>query len=299
MTTPDEAMDVLEDRFGEHRRHRALHAKGVHLTATFRANARGSQLTRAAHMSGEDVRTSARFSNGGGDPTVPDYDPDVRGLAVSFHLPDDSRTDILSQTLDHYPFKDQEGFFDSVRATKPAVSSLARFPGFVARNPRALRFMPSSLRTMAALPTSFAARSYKALHAFGWTNAEGMRRWVRYTWLPTVPETNISRKDAKAAGRDYLFDELREHLGREPVRMKLELQIAGEDDDPHDPSNVWPKERERVVVGTLEVTAIDNDADDGIVFDPMRLTDGIEASNDPALRYRPPVYTISHERRTL
>ena len=80
--------------------------------------------------------------------------------------------------------------------------------------------------------------------------------------------------------------------------MELELQIAGDDDDPHDPSNVWPDERERVVVGTLEVTAIDDDADDGIVFDPMRLTDGIEASNDPALRYRPAVYTISHERRT-
>ncbi len=46
------------------------------------------------------------------------------------------------------------------------------------------------------------------------------------------------------------------------------------------------------------MTAIDHDADDGIVFDPMRLTDGIEASDDPALRFRPAVYTLSHARRT-
>ena len=30
----------------------------------------------------------------------------------------------------------------------------------------------------------------------------------------------------------------------------------------------------------------------------MRLVDGIEPSNDPVLRYRPAVYTLSHERRT-
>ncbi len=291
-------MDVLTDRFGRHARHRALHAKGMHCVATFRASEDGRRLSRAAHLSGTDVPASVRFSNGGGDPTVPDYDPDVRGLAVSFHLPDGSRTDILSQTLDRLPFKDQEGFFYSVRASKPSLSGIARVPGLLAKNPRAALALPWTLRTMAALPASFAARSYKALHAFGWTDADGTRRWVRYTWRPTVPEQNISRRDAKAAGRDYLFDELEERLGRGPVRMEMDLQIAGEGDDPHDPSAVWPSERQRVVAGTLEVTAIDPDADDGIVFDPMRLTEGIVASDDPALRFRPAVYTLSHARRT-
>ena len=45
------------------------------------------------------------------------------------------------------------------------------------------------------------------------------------------------------------------------MRMELEVQIAGADDDPHDPSSVWADECERVIVGTLEVTAIDPDAD--------------------------------------
>ncbi|MGI9019632.1 MAG: catalase family peroxidase [Solirubrobacterales bacterium] len=298
MTTPEEGLRVINGRFGVHPRHRALHAKGVHCTATFTGSEEGARLSRAAHLSGERVPVSVRFSNGGGDPTVPDYDPDVRGLAVSFHLPDGSRTDILSQTLDRFPFKDQEGFFDSVRASKPSLSGLAHMPGLLARTPKAILALPGTMRGMASLPTSFAARSYKALHAFGMTNGEGETTWVRYTWRPTIPEANISRRDAKAAGRDYLFDELSERLSRGPVRMEMDLQIAAADDDPHDPSSVWPKDRERVIAGTLEVTAIDDEADDGIVFDPMRLTEGLEASNDPALRFRPPVYDLSHARRT-
>jgi catalase len=297
MTTPEEGLQVLDDRFGEHPRHRALHAKGVHCTATFTASDGAAALSRAGHLGGEPVPAFVRLSNGGGDPTVPDYEPDVRGLAVGFQLADGSRTDILAQTLDRFPFEDQEGFFDSVRASDRSLKGLAHVPRMLLRNPKAARALPRTLKTIAALPASFAARSYKALHAFGLRNAADELTWVRWTWRPTVPETSVRRGDAKAAGRDYLFDELRERLDREPVRMELEAQIAGAGDDPHDPSAVWPAERERRRLGVLEITAIDEAADDGIVFDPMRLVDGIEASGDPALRYRPSVYTLSHARR--
>ena len=38
--------------------------------------------------------------------------------------------------------------------------------------------------------------------------------------------------------------------------------------------------------------------DKPIVFDPMRLTDGIEPSDDPILAARPKTYSVSIERRT-
>ena len=34
------------------------------------------------------MRVTARFSNGGGDPGIPDYAREGRGLAVKFYLPD-------------------------------------------------------------------------------------------------------------------------------------------------------------------------------------------------------------------
>ena len=290
-------MAVIHGRFGAHSGHRALHAKGVICAATFTATPEGSALTRAAHMRGEPVPATVRFSNGGGDPTVPDYAPDVRGLAVSFQLPDGSRTDISSQTLPRYPFPDQEGFLAAMKISKPSLSALAAVPGFLLRHRAALGTAREANRIMAQRG-SFAARSYYAFHAYKWIDADGGERYVRYTWRPTVDEPEPSREEAKRRGADYLFDDLAERLEREPVRMRLELQIAGDGDDPDDPSDEWPANRERVDAGTLEVTAIDEDADDGIVFDPIRVTDGIEPSADPVLHYRPTVYDLSHRART-
>jgi catalase len=290
-------MATIEARFGSHPRHRALHAKGVICTATFTATPQAASLTRAGHMSGEPIPTTARFSNGGGDPTVPDYAPDVRGLATAFALPDGTRTDILAQTLPRYPFPDQEGFLAAVEISKPSVAALLKLPGFAFRYPGAIAKLPETNRILGRC-ASFAARRYYPFHAFKWLDADGGERYVRYTWVPTVDEPDIPKAEAKRRGADYLFEDLEQRLEREPVRMELEVQIAGEGDDPDDPSSIWPEERERVVVGTLEVTAIDRNADDGNVMDPMRLVDGIEASADPALLYRPPVYDLSHSRRT-
>jgi catalase len=296
-TSPEKAMDAIHERFGAHPRHRALHAKGVICAATFTATPEAAQLTRAVHMQGEPVPAIARFSNGGGDPTVPDYVPDVRGLAVSFELPDGSRTDISSQTLPRYAFKDQEGFLAALKISKPSLRSALRLPAFIARYPAAVRALPNVQKVM-NVRSGFPARRYYAFHAYKWTAADGSERFVRYTWLPTVAEDEPSKADVKKRGANFLFDDLRARLEREPVRMELELQIAGEGDDPDDPSDVWPDDRERVVAGTLEVTAIDPDADDSIVIDPTRVADGIEPSNDPVLHYRPKVYDLSHGLRS-
>jgi catalase len=295
-TTPEQAMRHIHARYGAHDGHRALHAKGIHCVGTFNPTPEAARLTRAGHMQAP-VPAKVRFSNGSGDPTMPDYAPDVRGLAVSFQLPDGSATDVLAQTLPHFPFPDQEGFFAALAVSERNLRTLVRLPGFLLRHPRAIpRLREADLE--ARRLASFAARRYYPFHAFKWIDAEGGERFVRYTWHPSVDEPDIAKEEARRRGRDWLFDELRERLAREPVRMRLEVQIAAAGDNPDDPSDVWPDERERVTVGTLEVTTIDDDADDGIVFDPMRLVDGIEASNDPVLRYRPDVYTLSHARRT-
>jgi catalase len=296
-TSSEKAMELIHARFGAHDGHRALHAKGILCAATFTATPDASHLTSAGHMQGDPVPTITRFSNGGGDPNVPDYVPDVRGLAVSFRLADGSATDILAQTLPAFPFKDQEGFLDALAVSRPSLGALVRMPWFALRYPKAVAKLPEAQRIMGRR-SSFAARAYYAFHAYEWVDAGGGRRFVRYRWLPTVDEPELSKDEAKRRGADYLFDDLAERLEREPVRMRLEVTIAGEGDDPDDPSDEWPADRDRVIAGTLEVHAIDPHADDRIVFDPMRVVDGIVPSGDPALRYRPDVYTLSHARRT-
>ena len=296
MISPQRAIEAIHERFGDHPRHRALHAKGTLYTGTFTATPEAVHLTRAAHMQGEPVRTTVRFSNGSGDPDVPDYAPDVRGLAVTFHLADGSRTDISAQTVPRFPFRDVDPFVEFVRLSKPGPAAALKLPLFLARHPRAVGALRTNLAALKP-PPSFVAPTYYALHAFKWLDAEGGERYVRYTWRPTIDIPDLGRGEAKARGPDYLSAELVMRLEQGPVRLELEVQIAGPGDDPNDPSAVWPQERERIVVGTLEVTAPTDEGDD-FVFDPTRVTDGIELSDDPVLRFRPRAYAISHERRS-
>ncbi len=296
VTSPEEAIEAIDERFGVHSRRRALHAKGSLYSGTFTATPAAAQLTRAAHMQGDPVRATVRWSNGSGDPDEPDYAPDVRGLAVTFHLADGSRTDISSQSLRRFPFKGVDPFVEFVRLSKPSPSSALRLPLFLARNPGAIGALRANLAGLRP-PPSYAAIPYYALHAFRWVDADGGERFVRYAWRPTVDLPALGRGEARSRGRDYLREELVERLDQSPVRFELEVQIAGPGDDPHDPSSVWPEGRERALVGTLEVTEPSDEGDD-YVFDPTRVTDGIEPSDDPVLLFRPRAYSISHERRT-
>jgi catalase len=293
--SPERSIEAIGERYGDHPRHRVLHAKGTLCSGTFTAAPEGARLTRAAHMQGEPVRTTVRFSNGGGNPDVPDYAPDVRGLAVTFHLDDGARTDISAQTVPYFPFRDVDSFVEFVRHSRPGLAGRLQLLLFFARHPRALGAARANLAALKP-PPSFAARRYYAFHAFRWLDRQGGERYVRYTWKPTVELPELGPGEAKARGRDYLSEELVERLAAGPVRFELEVQIAAPGDDPDDPSSVWPGERERVVVGTLEVTAPTGEGDD-LVFDPTRLTDGIQASGDPVLAFRPRAYALSHERR--
>ena len=80
------------------------------------------------------------------------------------------------------------------------------------------------------------------------------------------------------------------------MRFTLELQIAQPGDPVNDPSAAWPEERQRVAAGTFELTELDTEretGDDVLVFDPTRVTDGIELSDDPVLRFRHRAYAES------
>jgi catalase len=81
----------------------------------------------------------------------------------------------------------------------------------------------------------------------------------------------------------------------------LLVVIAGEGDPVDDPTVEWPADRERVEVGRLELTGPETERERGgdiLVFDPTRVVDGIELTDDPILRFRPLAYSVSVERRT-
>jgi catalase len=148
------------------------------------------------------------------------------------------------------------------------------------------------------VPKSYFSLRYYGVHAFRWVAADGSSRYVRWEWVPLDGDRRLGVREARSRGRDFLQQGVRERLPREPARFTLELQIAAPEDPVDDPSQRWPTERERLDAGTLEIVEVDEATDENsLVFDPGRVTDGIELSNDSVLQFRPRAYSESVSRR--
>jgi len=295
VVTPEGAVEVINKRFGTHPKSRALHAKGLVCRGTFVATPEAAALTRAAHMQGNRVDVTARLSNGSGNPHIPDFEPDVRGLAVAFELPDGKRTVVSTQTVPRFPVSSPDAFVEMLQALAPGPNALWRLPLFLARHPRAAGALPVNAKALRP-PQSYATLRYFGVHAFKWIAADGTQRFVRYRFEPQAGDHRIPAGEAKAAGRNYLGDELRERLAEGPVRFDLHVQIAQDGDNSADPSAQWPATRQDVTVGTVELTEIVPESG-VLVFDPTALTDGIELSDDPVLRFRSAAYSVSIDHR--
>jgi catalase len=295
-----QAVDAINDVSGAHPGHRAAHAKGTLIAATFTAAPEAAALTTAAHMQGDPVRATVRFSNGGGNPKIPDYAREGRGLAIKFYLPDGSTTDVVGLTLPCFFVRTVEDFLEFTRLRKPDPETgqpdMEKLGVWMGEHPEAQTAIQAAVG--AAPPESYATAAYNSIHSYRWTGPDGQGRWLRYRFEPEEGERTISDEEARERGRDYLREDIRERAG---ATFRLIVILAQDEDDPDDPTVAWPEERERVVVGRLEVGEPDTEreqGDDVLVFDPSRVTDGIELSDDEILNFRPRAYAVSVNRRS-
>ncbi len=299
-------MDALESvNGGPHPGFRAVHAKGTICSGTFTPTPAARELSRAAHLQGDPVETTVRFSNASGHPRTPDADPLAgRGMAVKFHLPDGDATDIVSVPLVVFFARNAEDFLEMTRARIPDPETGQPDPeklgAYLAEHPEAGVALQKAIPKLAPT-TSFATSDYRALHAFGLVDADGGIHWGRYTWEPEDGTEYLTDEQRDAAERNYLQEEIRQRLATGIARFTLEFTLANEGDPLEDPTAEWEGEHEVVELGELEVIRVVEDAetsDAPMVFDPMRLTDGIEPSADQILAARPKAYDVSIQRRS-
>jgi catalase len=301
----EEIVDAIaEVNGGPHPGHRAVHAKGTFCEGTFTATPEAKRLSRAAHLQGEPVETLVRFSNASGHPHTPDADPLAgRGMAVKFQLPNGEATDIVSVPLVVFFVRTPEDFLEMTRARIPDPDTGQPDPeklgAYLAAHPESAQALQKGIPKLAPT-TSFATSDYRGLHTFGLVDADGEMHWGRYTWEPEEGPEYLTDEQRDTADRDYLQEEIRERLADGIARFTLEFTLANEGDPLDDPTVEWEGDHEVVELGELEVIRVVEDAESPespIVFDPMRLSDGIEPSADQILAARPLAYNVSIERR--
>jgi catalase len=297
-----EILAALDDLHGVHDGHRTQHAKGTLLAGTF--TPADHDLSRAAHLNAP-VRVTARFSNGSGDPTAGDNErTDGRGLAVKFYLPDGGTTDLIGLSLPVFFVRNGQDFLEFVRARKPDPETgqmdFGKVGEFLGAHQETAAAVQQILPAFVA-PESYATTGYNSLHAFVLVAQDGTRTPGRYRFEPEAGLANLSDEDAEAADAGYLQAEVVDRAEREGVRFRLDFVLAGDGDDITDPTVAWPEDRERVTLGRLELTGVDEVREregDVLVFDPTRLTDGVEPSGDEIPQVRSDVYALSVLRRT-
>jgi catalase len=297
----NELLQQFDLLFGVHPGYRAAHAKGLLLTGTFSPSPGASTLTRAPHATRESTPVTARFSDSTGLPFIPDSaaDANPRGLAIRFNLAEHVHTDIVSHSIDAFPTRDGREFLEFLKAavaSGPNVPSPKPIEEFLGSHPAALAFVQAPK----PFPTSLAHEAFFSVTAFAFINASGEKKFGRYRILPELGTEYLTDAEVASLTPNYHFDELKERIGKLPIRYTVVVQVAAPEDVTDDATVRWPESRELVELGAIELTEVasDNAAEQKhVIFDPIPRVDGIEPSADPLLELRAAIYLLSGRRR--
>ena len=299
--TPARLTDAFQHVDGVHAGFRRNHAKGVGVSGFFEGNGNGVRLSKAVVFRPGRVPVIGRFSLSGGQPHVADSSDAVRGLGLQFNLPDGEVWRTAMINLPVFPFRTPGAFYEQLVASKPDPGTGKPDPAvghaFLERHPETVQAM--NVIKGQPLASGFDNSTFHGLNAFRLIDSAGHSipvRWLLTPMQPFQPASGASTIQDK----NYLFDALIAQIHRQPLRWHLILVIGQPGDPTHDATIVWPKDRERVDVGTLTLDRVDAEetsAATDINFDPLVLPSGIAPSDDPLLSARSAVYSQSFTRR--
>jgi len=274
---------------------RFLHAKGLVCQGTFQPSPDAAMISRAAHFRGGTVPVTVRFSDSAGDTAVADTSGDAnpQGMAIRFLV--NRGTDIVANSHNGFVVGTAEDFLALLQAkagTDPSKPHPWPIETFLQSHPAALKFV----QDLRSTPASFATESFFGNNAFRFVSSSDATQAGRYQIVPEAGVQYLDDSAAKSKSPDFLAEDLKTRLTKGPVRFRLLLQLADPGDSTSDSSIVWPDSRKKVELGTISVVSLVPDnaaAENELAFDPTRLTDGIELSDDPLPLLRSRVYAIS------
>ena len=299
---PQNAVNTLEQLQGKFPGYRRAHAKGEFYEATFIPNGNAIPYTTAPHLQQEPVAATVRFSNSPPDPSAADFLSPAKGMAIHFHQPDGSISHQVCTTVPMFVTKDPETFIEMLKilgSHKTGIHSVDLGLGVA----KLLTTFPEHKNTLLTLkeqlkqpPISYAALTYYPIHAFFLVNAEGKRQSIKYEWHPLKNEKSPSILENIHLSKNYLHEDLEKQVEKGSVGFELYIRI-GEDTDPtDDPTDKWPSDRQKILVGRLTINKKVLPTE-SLLFDPTIVGEGIDLSEDPILHFRHDAYAVSFDRR--
>jgi catalase len=298
--TGEDLVNALQKVGGVHPGKRVAHGKGQCVKGTFTPTAEAASLTKAKHFAGP-VPVLGRYSMGGPNPGVPDNKQDAaRGFALKFDLGGGSNTDMVMLQAPVFVARNPDDFLALLKAVAPGPEGRPdgeKVAAYFKAHPEST--VQGEWLKARPVPASYAGVTYWGVHTFTLTNAKGDNQIIKWKLAPVSGEEGLTEEEAKAKGANFYVDELTQRLAKGPAKFDL-IAILGQDGDSlDDPTVIWPEDRKTVKMGSIEITALEDNATcDAGVFDPTNLVDGVAGpENDKIFPMRSEAYAVSYSRR--
>ena len=300
--TADQVVTTLEGTFGVTPGERRNHTKGTCAVGEFIGSHGISAYSRSALFSGKPVPVVARFSVAGGNPKVPDTAKSARGMALEFRLPGDNLQHMTMLNTPIFGAMEPRTFLDLMIALKPDPATGKPDPekmkAFKATHPDNLA--QSDYLAQNNPPASYTSSSFWGIHTFKFINKKNRTTLVRWRFVPEDGEKRLTDEELKSASPNFVEQALINRTKQGPARWNMMVSIGKPGDPEDNPTVAWPANRKLVKAGTLTITSAmpqKGAACEQINYDPLVMSDGIEATNDPILQFRSQAYAVSYVKR--
>lgn len=300
--TPNEVINAFEKTFGTTHGERRNHTKGTCAVGEFTGLKDVEVFSRSQLFSGEPLPVIARFSLAGGNPNAPDTAKSPRGLALEFSLPDESVQHMTMLNTPVFGAANPQTFYDMLVAIRPDPSTGKPNPEKI----KAFKLSHPDSKAQAHFmennnpPSNYYNSAYYGIHTFKFVNKNDEVTLVRWRFVPHDGEKQLSEAELQSSPANFLEQALIKRTGEDAVKWDMLVTIGEPNDVQDNPTIAWPKNRKEIVAGTLTISdamAQKGAKCENINFDPLFLSDGIEATNDPILLFRSPSYAISFSKR--
>ena len=292
---------------------RVVHARGAGAHGYFETygalrgpdgDAPVERYTRAKVFGGAGKRTPVfvRFSSVIHGGHSPETLRDPRGFSVKFYT-EDGNWDLVGNNLQQFFIRDAMKFPDMVHALKPDPVHNRQDPrrvfDFMSLTPESTH-MITWLFSPWGIPANYREMRGSGVHAYKWVNAEGEAVLVKYHFLPSGGQRNLTQAEAEAVqAKDFnhatgdLYDAIAR--GDFPEwELSVQLMEDGEhpelDFDPLDATKVWPEAQFPLrPVGrmVLDRNPVNYFAEvEQVAFGTGVLVDGLDFSDDKLLQGR-------------
>lgn len=300
--TPTQVVEAFEKTFDVTLGERRNHTKGTCAVGEFIGLSSIRQYSRSELFSGDALPVIARFSLAGGNPNAADTSKSPRGMALEFALPEEFIQHMTMLNTPVFGAASPETFYDMLVAKTPdpitGKPDPEKIKAFKASHPDSAtqaHFMAHNNP-----PSSYAESAYFGIHTFKFLDEDDNITLVRWHFAPHDGEKQLNKAELKSLPDDFLEQALIERTEKAVIKWDMIITIGEPNDVQDDPTIAWPIERKQIIAGTLiikEAMIQKGAACENINFDPLFLSDGIEATNDPILLFRSPSYAISFAKR--